>query len=221
MLYVLKSKGRTNEKITRGLKENSQIKFVSVVGVDLGNNHTDERIPINSFLNNINHFLEYGIQTDGSSVVLPIIAEINNAKVDLIPDTDVNWLVDYNYDLIDSHTKLPTGTLLIPAILVHDNTYCGSRSILKAAAKHFQEEIFKLLTDFKSFREELGVKLEDISEVVLTTATELEFWVKSPDSRAEERLLSVSQVLKEQYWKRTVGSVRSAMEESLLHQLFY
>lgn len=216
MLYVIKSKGRTIENITRELNENPQIKFVSVVAVDLGNNHTDERIPTHLFLNDIEKFLKEGVQTDGSSVVLPIIAEINNAKVDLIPDTDVNWLVDYNYDLIDSVTGLPTGTLLLPATLVHDNAYCDSRSILKAASKHFQEEVLKLLTDFPSFREELGVELEDIDGVSLTTATELEFWVKSPNSRAEERLLSVSQVLKEQYWKRTVGNVRSAMEESLL-----
>lgn len=216
MLYVIKSKGRTIENISRELKENPQIKFVSVVGVDLGNNHTDERIPVHSFLSDIDNFLKEGVQTDGSSVVLPIIAEINNAKVDLIPDTDVNWLVDYNYGLIDSNTNLPTGTLLMPATLVHDNTYCDSRSILKVAAKHFKSEILSLLEDHESFREELGVKFEDIEEVTLTTATELEFWVKSPDSRAEERLLSVSQVLKEQYWKRTVGNVRSAMEESLL-----
>lgn len=216
MLYVIKSEGRTKEKIKRELKANSQIKFVSVVAVDLGNNHTDERIPMHVFLNNIDQFLSEGVQTDGSSVVLPIIAEINNAKVDLIPDTDVNWLVDYNHGHIDTQTGLPVGTLLIPATLVHDNTYCDSRSILKASAKHFSKTLMSLLEKHDDFCEELGVKYEDISDVNLTTATELEFWVKSPDSRAEERLLSVSQVLKEQYWKRTVGNVRSAMEESLL-----
>lgn len=216
MLYVLKSKDRSLELISRELKANTQIKFVSVVGVDLGNNHTDERIPIQLFLSDINKFLSEGVQTDGSSVVLPIIAEINNAKVDLIPDSEVNWFVDYNYSLIDEKTNLPTGTLLIPATFTHDNTYCDSRSILKAAMKHFKKEILNLLENNGGFRDELGVKFEDIEEVTLTTATELEFWVKSPNSRAEEGLLSVSQVLKEQYWKRTVGSVRTAMEESLL-----
>ncbi len=216
MLYVIKSEGRTLEKIKRELKANKQIKFVSLVAVDLGNNHTDERIPMHVFLNDVEKFLEEGVQTDGSSVVLPIIAEINDAKVDLIPDSEVNWLIDYNYGHIDEKTGLPIGTLLIPATLIHSGQYCDSRSILKAATTHFEETVMSLLTKHEDFCEELGVKLEDISGVELTAATELEFWVKSPDSRAEEKLLSVSQVLKEQYWKRTVGNVRSAMEESLL-----
>ncbi len=221
MLYVLKSKGRTLEKINRELKANPQVKFVSVVGVDLGNNHTDERIPVHVFLEDIEKFLAEGVQTDGSSVVLPIIAEINNAKVDLIPDADVNWLVDYNYGHIDKVTNLPTGTLLLPATLVHDNTYCDSRSVLKACVKNFKSEMLSLIKEHKSFADELGVNFEDIESLQLTTATELEFWVKSPDSRAEETLLSTSQVLKEQYWKRTVGNVRSAMEESLLLLDYY
>ena len=41
--------------------------------------------------------LEHGVQTDGSSVALPMIADLGNAKVDIIPDLDVNWYVDYNY----------------------------------------------------------------------------------------------------------------------------
>lgn len=216
MLYVLKSEGRTLEKIRRALNENPQIKFVSLVAVDLGNNHTDERIPTHVFLEDLEDFLKVGVQTDGSSVVLPIIAEINDAKVDLIPDTDVNWLVDYNYGFIDTTTNLPIGTLLIPATLVHNHTYCDSRSVLKEATTHFKNTILSLLKEHDHFTDELGIVYDDIQEVVLTTATELEFWVKSPDSRAEEKLLSVSQVLKEQYWKRTVGNVRSAMEESLL-----
>lgn len=216
MLYFISSKNRTHQSIVSELKANPQIKFVSLVAVDLGNNHTDERIPIHVFLKDIDKFLKEGVQTDGSSVVLPIIAEINNAKVDLIPDTTVNWLVDYNYGHLDEATGLPVGTLLIPATLIHDGKYCDSRSILKAATEHFETTILSLLKAHPSFCSELGVVYEDIDSVHLTTATELEFWVKSPDSRAEEKLLSISQVLKEQYWKRTVGHVRSAMEESLL-----
>ncbi|MBN2797101.1 MAG: glutamine synthetase [Clostridia bacterium] len=221
MLYVLKSEGRTIENIKRRLLENPQIKFVSLVAVDLGNNHTDERIPMHVFLDNVEKFLKEGVQTDGSSVALPIIAEINDAKVDLIPDKDVNWFVDYNYGFIDKATQLPTGTLLIPATLIHNETYCDSRSILKAATTHFETEILSLLKEYPDFSKELDITIDEVEEVVLTTATELEFWVKSPDSRAEENLLSVSQVLKEQYWKRTVGAVRSAMEESLLLLDYY
>lgn len=216
MLHVLKSEGRTIENIKASLLENPQVKFVSLVAVDLGNNHTDERIPVHIFLENIPKFLEQGVQTDGSSVVLPIIAEINDAKVDLIPDTEVNWLVDYNYGFIDKETNLPTGTLLIPATLIHNETYCDSRSVLKEATKHFKSTIMNLIKSYPGFAAELGITYDAVADVILTTATELEFWVKSPDSRAEEKLLSVSQVLKEQYWKRTVGDVRSAMEESLL-----
>lgn len=216
MLYVLKPEGRTVEKIKSELLSNPQIKFVSLVAVDLGNNHTDERIPMHVFLDDIEDFLKNGVQTDGSSVVLPIIAEINNAKVDLIPDTDVNWLVDYNHGFIDKETGLPIGTLSIPATLIHNHQYCDSRSVIKEASKHFQTTILSLIKEYPHFCDDLGIKADDVAEVNLTTATELEFWVKSPDSRAEEKLLSVSQVLKEQYWKRTIGNVRSAMEESLL-----
>lgn len=216
MLYYLQAEGRTPETIKSEILAHPQIKFVSLVSVDLGNNHTDERIPMHVFLDDVEGFLENGVQTDGSSVVLPIIAEINNAKVDLIPDTSVNWLVDYNYGHIDPETNLPVGTLLIPSTLIHAGSYCDSRSVIKEASLHFENTIFDLLKTYPHFCEDLGVKFEDVEKVELTTATELEFWVKSPDSRAEENLLSVSQVLKEQYWKRTVGNVRSAMEESLL-----
>ena len=63
----------------------------------------------------------HGVQTDGSSVHLPKIAELNNAKVDMIPDKDVNWYVDYNFDNISGKTGLPVGTLRIPSFLVHND----------------------------------------------------------------------------------------------------
>lgn len=49
------------------------------------------------------------MQTDGSSVVLPKIADLNNAKVDIIPDLDVNWYVDYNFDHVPQSIGLPVG----------------------------------------------------------------------------------------------------------------
>ncbi|EPS54098.1 glutamine synthetase, partial [Clostridium botulinum Af84] len=39
-------------------------------------------------------FIKGCVQTDGSSVVLPGIATLNNAKVDMIVDMDVNWFID-------------------------------------------------------------------------------------------------------------------------------
>ena len=52
-------------------------------------------------------------------------------------------------------------------------------------------------------------------KLTLTSATELEFWVKTPNNLAHIEELSTSQVLKEQYWKKTTGSVRTALEQSL------
>ncbi len=216
MIYKITKENRTTEKVLQALKEHPQIKFISLIGVDLGNNHTDERIPVSAVIDDMSNFLEKGVQTDGSSVVLPVIAEINNAKVDLIPDNEVDWFIDYNHDFIDEKTNLPVGTLLIPSILIHDGKYCGSRSILKSAVKNFKHTLLREIKNNPELIKELDIKPDDIKEIVLTTATELEFWVKSPDSRAEEKLLSTSEILKEQYWKRTVGKVRTAMEEALL-----
>ena len=58
--------------------------------------------------------------------------------------------------------------------------------------------------------------IDDIEEINLTSATELEFWVKTPDDKADRDQLSTSQELKEQYWKRTYGEVRTALEETLM-----
>ena len=53
--------------------------------------------------------LEHGVQTDGSSVHLPKIAELNNAKVDMIPDKSVNWYVDYNFDNVSKEDRASGG----------------------------------------------------------------------------------------------------------------
>ena len=58
---------------------------------------------------------------------------------------------------------------------------------------------------------------ETVEDVILTMATEVEFWVKTPDHRTDTEKLTASQTLKEQYWKRTVGPVRTAMEQSLIN----
>lgn len=217
MLYTLYPAKQTKEDILAQLKENSHIKFVSLVAVDLGNNHTDEKIPIQILFEDYDQFMKYGIQTDGSSVNLPLIAEINNAKTDLIPDQSVRWLVDYNHAHMDPETNLPVGTLIIPAFLKHENGFVDSRSILKTAVDHFEASLLNLLKDHPESLTYLGLSsVDDIASVVMTTATELEFWVKTPDYQTDIEKLSTSQTLKEQYWKRTVGPVRSALEKSLL-----
>ncbi len=56
---------------------------------------------------------------------------------------------------------------------------------------------------------------DDIDELLLTNATELEFWVKTPDDRADRDQLSIAQELKEQYWQRVSGPVATAMEQTI------
>ena len=83
-------------------------------------NDTDEKIPLSDFIDNIENFLDgKAVQTDGSSVVLPGIATLNDGKVDLIPDSKVIWYIDYNYEHLDFETGKPIGTLRIPTFLNH------------------------------------------------------------------------------------------------------
>ncbi|MEI8216060.1 MAG: glutamine synthetase [Eubacteriales bacterium] len=218
MLFNIPAENHKKAEIVRTLKEHMEIKFVSITGLDIGGYDTDEKIPVELFIKEIDNFLTKGVQTDGSSVVLPKIAALNNAKLDIIPDMDVNWYVDYNFSHHDEETKLPVGTLRIPAFLVHNDSYqVGSRVILRDAVKTFKAELMKLLRENPQAFDELEIdSVDDIDDIILTAATELEFWVKTPDDRADREQLSTSQVLKEQYWKRTVGPVRTALEKSLL-----
>ena len=57
--------------------------------------------------------------------------------------------------------------------------------------------------------------MDDIQDIVLTNATELEFWVKTPDDSADRNQLSIAQELKEEYWKRVTGPVGTALEQTL------
>ena len=63
-----------------------------------------------------------------------------------------------------------------------------------------------------------GLKIngDEIKDISFTSATELEFWVKTPLEEAAIEEMSASQVMQEQYWERTHGAVRSALEKSLL-----
>jgi glutamine synthetase len=194
------------------LSKNPEIKFVSFAGIDLRGNDTDEKIPVNTFLENIEEFLSAGIQTDGSSVVIPGIASLNDARVDMVADGTVNWFVDYNYEHSDISSERPVGTLRIPSFLIHNGKKVDSRSILRKSIDYFKSEIEKLIKNH-SFGD---ISSDDIVEIVPLAATELEFWVKTPNENAEFEELSVSQVLQEQYWKRTKSNVRTSLEKSLI-----
>ena len=216
LLYYLDKKNHSLEEIKRIINLYPEIKFVSLVGVDLGGNDTDEKIPISIFLEDLDKFLEEGIQTDGSSVVLPGIASLNNGKVDIIPDNDVKWFVDYNYDNIDLSTDKPVGTLRIPCFLKHNGEFIDSRSILKKVVTNFKNEIIELFSN-NNMSKAFNISKDDIVDVILTSATELEFWVRTPENNnVKVKELSTSQVMQEQYWKRTKGTVRTALERSLL-----
>jgi len=217
MLFTIKPEDHQPGKVRRILSEHPEIKFVSLVGMDLGGHETDEKIPIKVFHEDMEKILTNGVQTDGSSVALPIIVELNNAKVDIIPDLEVNWYVDHNYNNIDSKTGLPVGTLRIPSFLKHnDKMECGSRVFLKKSIDHFKEQVLKEIVANPYVYDYLDIDdVSEIKEVLITSATELEFWVKTPDDRADREQLFTAQVLKEQYWKRTIGPVRSALEKAL------
>ena len=218
MLYTLPADKHSEGEITEILKAHPEVKFVSLVGIDVGGHDTDEKIPVEEFIKDIDKFLTHGVQTDGSSVVLPKIAELNNAKVDIIPDITVNWFVDHNFNYPDPVTGLPIGTLRIPSSLVHnDSSRVGSRVILRDAIFNFKKDLMDLLRSNPYVFEYMDIdSVDDIESLSITAATELEFWVKTPDDDADREQLSTAQMLKEQYWKRTTGPVRTALEEAML-----
>lgn len=215
-LYYIEQKDQTKEKLAKILKNHPEIKFVSLMGIDIGGNGTDEKIPISLFIEDMDEMLEKGIQTDGSSVELQGIATLDNARVDLVPDKEVKWFIDYNHDYYCEECKSPVGTLRIPSFLIHNDKMVCSRSILKRTMEGFKNRIRKIFTENPKLAEKYGFKVEELEEVLLTSATELELWVKTPDEKADIEALTTSQTLKEQYWKRTIGLVRTVMEKSIV-----
>jgi len=218
MLFTVPKETHSKEEVTEILRKHPEVKFVSLVGTDIGGHDTDEKIPVELFIKNMEQFFRQGVQTDGSSVVLPKIAGLNNAKVDIIPDLDVNWFVDYNFQHISNDTGLPVGTLRIPSYLIHnDKEEVGSRVLLQKTAETFRAEMIRLIKSHPYVLEYLDIdSVDDIENIIMTGATELEFWVKTPEDRADREQLSTSQELKEQYWQRTRGPVRTALEKTLI-----
>ena len=213
MIYTIKPEYHDIENLTNILNEHPEIEFASLMGVDIGGNGTDEKIPIKLFIKDMEEMLKFGIQTDGSSVELQGIADLNNARVDLLPDVDCNWFIDYNYEHYNDDNGLPVGTLKIPSFIIHDGKFVCSRSILKRAENHFKNELNIVLKTHTELLRPLNFKYDDVDEILLTVATELEMWVKTPEQSADFEELHASQVLKEQYWKRTMGTVRTVLEK--------
>ena len=217
LIYTIPVKNHNKTDLLNILSEHSEIKFVSFVGVDLSGNDTDERIPVKIFIDDIDTFLTgVAIQTDGSSVVLPGIATLNDAKVDMIADLNANWFVDYNYDFIDPITNKPVGTLRIPSFLLHNNKPVCSRHILNSAVETFKSNLWEIFKTKPEILSAYKLTVDDIEEIVITSASELEFWVKTPNDTAKIEELSTAEVLHEHYWTKTKGAVRTALEQTLL-----
>ena len=216
LIYVIPA-NTAKEDIIKTLKAHPEIKFVSLVGIDLAGNDTDEKIPIRFFLKDIDSFYEgTAVQTDGSSVVLTGIATLNNAKVDMPIDPDVNWFVDYNMEHYDDELDKPVGTLRVPAFLIHEGKKVDSRAVLKDTLAYVKKELLDL---FKKHPHMSGLEHIDgtkVKDIQFTSATELEFWVKTPLEEANIEEMSASQVMQEQYWQRTHGAVRTALEETVV-----
>ena len=215
LLYVIPANS-PKEEIVKMLNGHPEIKFVSLVGIDLAGNDTDEKIPVRIFIKDMDDFYNgTAVQTDGSSVVLSGIATLNNAKVDMPIDPSVNWFVDYNFEHYDEATNRPVGTLRIPAFLIHEGKRVDSRAVLADTLTYVKQELLELFHSHPRISG-LDINGEDVTDIRFTSATELEFWVKTPLEEAEIEEMSASQVLQEQYWERTHGAVRCALEQCVL-----
>lgn len=217
IIYKIKPEKHNEKDLKRIIQEYPELKFVSLMAVDLYGNSTEEKIPIKEFIKDIDNYL-YGIavQTDGSSVALPGIATLNDAKIDMIVDVDCDWFIDYNYNLVDEDTNKYVGTIIIPCFLEHNGVRVDSRSILKKAENTFTDEVFNLIKEYPEVLRDSDINAEDVEKVYINTATELEFWVKTPNDKAEIEALTTSESLQEQYWTKVNGPVRTALEETLI-----
>lgn len=217
LLYYIPAGKYSKQELVNLLKDHPEIKFVSLVGIDLAGNDTDEKIPISLFLKDTEDFFAGGaVQTDGSSVVLTGIATLNNAKVDMLADPGVNWFIDYNYEHFDEELGKPVGTLRIPAFLVHEDLRVDSRSVLAQSLDYIKGELLGLFKNYPKVAGLEHINGDEVEDIIFTSATELEFWVKTPANKAEVDELSASQVMQEQYWQRTHGDVRTAMEQAII-----
>lgn len=215
LLYCIPAGQYGKEGVLSLLAQHPEIRFVSLVGIDLAGNDTDERIPIELFMKDYGDFFSgKAVQTDGSSVVFMNIATLNDARVDMVADSSVNWYVDYNDENIMAKNGLPVGTLRIPCFLIHNGKFIDSRSILKNSCEYVASELKKLLIGAQVKGME-NFPFSEIQDIVFTTGTELEFWVKTPSEKETVQHLSTSQRLKEQYWQRMRGNVRTAMEQTI------
>jgi len=157
LLFTISKKNHSYREIINILTNHTEVQFVSFVAIDFSGNGTDEKIPVSTFIENIENLLTVGVQTDGSSVVLQNIATLDNAKVIILPDLEVDWCVDYNFRNLLEDEQTPVGTLRIPSFLVHNGKKVCSRSILQKAALKLKEDSMKFLKEHPTICEEMGI----------------------------------------------------------------
>ncbi len=157
-----------------------------------------------------------GVQTDGSSVVLPGIATLNDGKVDLVADHGVRWYIDHNAENIDRATGLPVGTLRIPSFLKHRDRFIDSRAILhrtaESAGARLAGSCSRRTRRPRRHREWTPPHRE---RAISSRPRSSSSGCARPGRASTTEKLAVSQILQESYWKRTKGAVRSALESSL------
>ena len=142
LLYVIKPSQLTPDTLRAILLQHPEVQFVSFMGIDFAGNDTDEKVPISALLDDMETMLyEHTAQTDGSSVVLPGVASLDDARVDMVADLSVNWFVDYNTENFDADNGKMIGTLRIPCFLKHNNEFVDSRYILKSTLDYVGKEL--------------------------------------------------------------------------------
>ena len=61
MLFRISADRHSEAEIQRVLLAHPEVKFVSLVGIDIGGHDTDEKIPVSEFLKDIRKFLKEGV----------------------------------------------------------------------------------------------------------------------------------------------------------------
>ena len=98
---------------------------------------------------------------------------------------------------------------------MHNGLRVDSRSILTQTLEYVGAEIKALLKKAGKVPGLEHVKASEIDEVLFTIGTELEFWVKTPAEETHVEELSSTQVMQENYWQRTRGQARTALEDAM------
>ena len=151
LLYCIPAGQYGKEGVLSLLTQHPEIRFVSLVGIDLAGNDTDEKIPIEIFMKDYEDFFAgKAVQTDGSSVVFMNIATLNDARVDMVADSTVNWYVDYNDENISDENGRP---VLSISQRLQEQYWQRMRGNVRTAMEQAIEEL-----DARGMRVEMGHK---------------------------------------------------------------